>query len=145
MSWLQQVYREEGPITREDLRARGQAVATAVASAALSAVLRDVERATGTRGEMELAPGTGWVQIRDVATGQRSTEGFSTADPDEALVAVADAVADLLADRDPPVLMICPEHGLGLHARLESGRAVWVCIPAQHAIGAVGDLPEANA
>jgi hypothetical protein len=78
--------------------------------------------------------------VRGVGSAQEPPEGISTADPAEALVAVADAVFDLLADDERAVPIICPQHGFGLHPRVEAGRATWWCIPGDHVAAEIGHL-----
>ena len=67
-------------------------------------------------------------------------EGISTPDSGEAMVAVADAVADLVADGLGAAPFVCPTHGLGIHPRLQHGAAVWVCLPTGHVVGPIGAL-----
>jgi hypothetical protein len=63
----------------------------------------------------------------------------------DALVEVADAVFDLLADEAMSVPFECPEYHLGLHPRSESCRAVWWCLPAGHVVADIGHLGEPRA
>jgi hypothetical protein len=144
MVWLARLYGDDGPLSRGEVEARAVAAATEHASMALVAVLRDVEAATGDRPLMEVVARDKWLHVLDLSTGYESTEGFLTADGNEALVDVAEAVVDRLADREYPVLLLCPEHRLGLHPQLQGGRAVWVCLPTGHVVAAVGALTEGD-
>ena len=142
MVWLARLYGEDGPLSRSEVEARAVAAATETASEALVAVLRDVEAATGDTPLMEVVVRGNWLHILDLATGYESTEGLSTPDENEAVVDVAEAVVDHLADREYPVLLLCPEHRLGLHPRLQGDRAVWVCLPSGHVVATVGGFSE---
>ena len=67
-------------------------------------------------------------------------QGLDALTPAEALVEVADAVFDLLADEDWQTPFVCPEHGFGLHPLLDDGRAVWWCRPPNHVVAEIGRL-----
>ncbi|MFJ4691386.1 hypothetical protein [Streptomyces sp. NPDC088766] len=70
----------------------------------------------------------------------------SASDPDTALAEVAEAAQETVLECLWQVWPVCGEHGLGMHAGQEDGRAVWRCAggvapggPA-HVRAAVGEL-----
>ena len=119
---------------------------TAVAVAALRAVLDDAERVRGVRPWMEVVYDRGLriAYLRALFIAEEPTQGLDALNPAEALVEVADAVFDLLADEDWQVPFVCPEHGFGLHPLLDDGRAVWWCRPPNHVVAEIGRLGPAT-
>jgi hypothetical protein len=62
-------------------------------------------------------------------------------DGNVALADIADAVQDIVMEHIWGVWPVCPEHGLGVHAALVEGTAVWQCAGAgTHTAAAIGDL-----
>jgi len=57
-----------------------------------------------------------------------------------ALVAIADAVFDLVAEELWAVPFVCPYHSTGLHPQIEGHRAIWFCDRGQHSQGDIGQL-----
>jgi hypothetical protein len=141
LRWLEKLFSEHGPVLRDDAEARGLEATVRAVSQALDAVLSDAEATHGKR------PGIGVVvddrSVRVVDRSSRQTEppeGISTPDTAEALVAVADAVAELLAEAQGAPPFLCPTHNLGVHPRLVDGRPVWVCLPSGHVVAPIGSL-----
>jgi hypothetical protein len=115
------------------------------AEAALDAVLHDAEQVRGVRPTMEVVFSHDRFRIAyplERHTIEEPTEGLNATNVTDALVEVADAVFDLLADEDIAVPFECPEHGFGLHPRTEDGVAVWWCEPSGHVVARIGYLGE---
>ncbi len=117
---------------------------------ALEQVLKIVERdvrAAGLTGPLELIihdwddSGQARVEFRGGCHGD-GIWPVEARDPQRALARVADAAQESIMDVAWVAWPTCPEHGLGLHAELEDGTAVWWCAGAgSHIVAPVGELP----
>ena len=143
-SWLEELYRREGPISGPELEAREREAMRTAAEAALVSVLDDAERVLEHRPVMEVFDDDGSLRINyltDHAVEVGPSGGLLNGPDDvDALVTVADAVFDLLAHELCAVPFVCPFHSTGLHPQDQNGRAVWWCERGQHTQGEIGKL-----
>jgi len=146
LRWMRDVYRRDGPLERDELEALSLRAIITTVELALPTVLDDVERVRGVRPDMDVVSDDA-VRIRylrGAASSEEPPGGLSTPSQLEALVAVADAVLDLLADDERLVPLSCPEHDFGLHPHADESRAVWRCHPGDHVVAEIGRLGEAG-
>jgi hypothetical protein len=145
VGWLRRLYEQDGPLPADEVTARAARDVRAVAAIALVRVRDDLERVEGPRRHMELVANdelrVAYLLEDEVA--EEPPQGLSTPDQGEMLVAVADAVFDLVVDEEGGLgPFVCPEHGFGLHPQVAVGRAVWRCRPSEHIVAAIGHLGE---
>jgi hypothetical protein len=157
-TWLQDVFREWGPLSAEELgevalmdESRLQEAAMADARRLVPAVLAD-GAAVGMELDVQISPGSiSGVHVRVryepggryrwASNGDIQLRPGSDAD---LLRDLADEIQEVSMERDQInvfVWPVCPRHQIGGHATVSGGQAVWRCSgDGGHVIAAIGHL-----
>ncbi|MEU6892376.1 hypothetical protein ABZ934_11380 [Streptomyces sp. NPDC046557] len=126
IDWIRDLYREHGelPASRFALLAFDRKARTT------SGALKCVADAAGTATRLdipttpEFLPPSADLPMGNVAVAGSAIQSF---DRQGVWAEVADAVQTYVADRHVTVWPLCRTHGLGLHAVVRGGEAIWWC------------------
>ena len=147
LRWLRRYFEVEGPATTEIAWGALLRYQVALANDAAAAVVNDLHRTSTLRPKVLVDDYDGngvRIWINDGYTAPSMWE----LERPEAFVEVADYfqeqldLADFLQEFEQArgCWPLCAEHGLGLHAEVHDGTAVWWCRLGGHAVAPIGEL-----
>jgi hypothetical protein len=137
--WLEDLFRTEGPVSYECVRAAATADQVVLAREATAAVLGDLERATDLRPEVEVD----WYEGESIRIsfdqGYR-TPSMTAIDRAAAFVEVAAYFQEQLAFEIGKMWPECLIHDFGGETEVRDGVAVWWCRKGEHVVDRIGEL-----
>jgi hypothetical protein len=137
LEWYREIYGKHGSISAGSLSALIEEARREALNAALREVLHEVKEKRGEelafsieeRSDNPLGCRPGFYLL--------GTQLYSVTEPD-GIAEIGEIIQDEIIDRDQEVWPVCPDHTVGLHAKVVDGRAVWWCNPGSHSLGEIG-------
>jgi len=136
--WFRSVFDEVGPISRAEVHRRYQADQVAAAEEAVRLVMRDA--AVTANAAANVVVDTDGNCIRISYNGSYTTPSMFEIDRASAIAEVGDYLQEHISESLWRAWPVCPDHDLGLRARVRHGEPVWWCESGQHAAGSIGGL-----
>ena len=141
--WLREYFADNGPVESEIVGRAFQARQAEVATAAVTAVLSDLERTTPERPNVVVELDE-WGGVRVAVDGGYSGSPLWDIELAEVVVQVADDVQEQwygpVIDGNFTCWPECRGHDVGLHPEVRGGHAVWWCRLGQHTVAPIGQL-----
>lgn len=138
--WFRALHDDHGPVTMEVALIAWALQQLDASELAVALVLADVHRTTKWQVEVELATFGNAVEI----TVEGHTRAPATdSDPwdQHAIVSdIAEIIQEDVTEWRSEVWPVCASHGVGAHAEVQAGRAVWWCRSGQHVVSEIGLL-----
>ncbi|MDP2290242.1 MAG: hypothetical protein Q8M22_03595, partial [Actinomycetota bacterium] len=138
--WFLSLHQQQGPVPSEVASVAWSAQRLDASERAVALTLADIQRTTTWQAEVTLSTLDAAVQI--------TVEGHTrapatTADPwdQQAIVCdIAEIIQEDISESHSEAWPSCADHGVGLHAEVQAGRAVWRCRTGEHAVSDIGML-----
>jgi hypothetical protein len=138
--WFLALHEKHGPVTREVASGAWALQQLDASELGVALTLADMTRTTTWQPEVNLNTAVDAVEI----TVEGHTRAPATmADPwdQHAVVCdIAEIIQEDVSERQMEVWPICAGHGVGLHAEVQAGRAVWWCRSGEHVVSEIGLL-----
>jgi len=136
--WFRSVFDELGPVSRAEVDRRYEADQLDVAKEAVRLVMRDAAVTADVAAEVVVDTDGNCVRIS--YNGSYTTPSMFEIERASAIAEVGDYMQDHIADDLWRAWPVCPDHKLGLRARVRDGAPVWWCESGDHAVAPIGGL-----
>lgn len=138
--WFRALHDDHGPVTMELALIAWALQQLETSELAVALVLADIHRSTKWQVEVKLATFGNAVEITVEGHTRAPATNSDPWDQHAIVRDIAEIIQEDVTEWHSEVWPVCASHGVGVHAELQAGRAVWWCRSGEHAVSEIGLL-----